>query len=44
MVQLVSSSAVIAPRIPNRAPDAPTEILFCMKRADKTLPPNPDIR
>lgn len=44
MVQLVINSDSIAPRSPNKAPDAPTEILFLMKRDDRILPPNPESR
>jgi len=34
----------MAPRSPNRAPEAPTDILFFMKSDDSMLPPNPDTR
>jgi hypothetical protein len=44
MVQFVISSESIAPRRPNKAPDAPTDILFLMKREERTLPPNPERR
>lgn len=44
IVQLVKSSESIAPRSPNKAPEAPTEMLFLMKRAERTLPPNPERR
>lgn len=42
--QFVISSESMAPRSPNSAPEAPTEILFCMNKEDSTLPPNPDSR
>lgn len=42
IVQFVKSSDNIAPRSPNKAPDAPTEMLFCMKREDNMLPPKPE--
>lgn len=38
------SSDSIDPRSPNKAPEAPTEILFLKRRAERTLPPNPDTR
>lgn len=38
------SSESIAPKSPKRAPDAPTEMLVLMKKADSMLPPNPDKR
>lgn len=38
------SSETIAPKSPKRAPDAPTEMPFLMKRAESMLPPNPDKR
>lgn len=44
MVQFVISSDSIAPRRPKRAPEAPTEMLFLIKREDSILPPNPDNR
>ena len=44
MVQFVISSDKIAPKSPNRAPEAPTEIPLLMKRDDRTLPPNPERR
>lgn len=31
------------PSNPKRAPDAPTEILDCIKRADNKLPPIPEM-
>lgn len=30
------------PSRPNKAPEAPTEMLFLRRRAERTLPPNPD--
>lgn len=44
IVQFVKSSDNIAPRSPNNAPEAPTEMLFLMNRDERTLPPNPAIR
>lgn len=44
MLQFVISSDSIDPSKPNRAPDAPTETPFLKKRAERTLPPNPDTR
>lgn len=36
------SSESIDPRSPNRAPEAPTEMLFLRRRAERTAPPKPD--
>lgn len=38
------SSESIAPSSPKSAPEAPTEILFLMKREERILPPSPDRR
>lgn len=38
------SSENIAPRSPNKAPEAPTEMLFIKRRAERTEPPKPDSR
>jgi hypothetical protein len=43
-VQLVITSESIAPMSPKRTPEEPTETLFLIKREDRTLPPNPDIK
>ena len=34
----------MAPRSPNRAPEAPTEMVFLMNRDESTLPPTPETR
>lgn len=44
ILQLVISSDSIPPNSPKSAPEAPTEMFDCMKRADKILPPNPEMR
>lgn len=44
IVQFVMSSESMAPKSPNRAPEAPTEILLLRKRAESMLPPKPDMR
>ena len=42
IVQFVMSSESMAPSSPKSAPDAPTEMLDLMKRADIRLPPSPE--
>lgn len=38
------SSESMPPSNPKSAPDAPTEILFWIKRDDNKLPPRPEMR
>ena len=40
---MVRISESIEPRSPKRAPEAPTETPFLIKREDNTLPPTPDV-
>ena len=42
MVQFVKSSESIAPSRPNKAPEAPTEMLLWMNNAESILPPSPE--
>lgn len=42
--QFISSSDIMHPSNPKRAPEAPTEMLFAVrKRADIKLPPKPEM-
>lgn len=43
IVQFVRSSESMPPSKPNRAPEAPTEIVVRMNKDDNKLPPTPDI-